>query len=347
MRFSVLFAAPVLAGSADDERAVLRSCVEQAVCAETYGFYRVWVMEHHGLTGYGHISAPDVLLAWIAARTSTLRLGMGVAMPPAINHPVRVAERAALLDVLSGGRVDIAAAGGRSGCEAALFGNDVSKVEEERDLALARIARLWSDASTDQPAVLPRPVQIPHPPLFATCGDGSSARRAGALGLGALAFGFAGVESAPELVRSYRAGTSSRSESIVVAQPDQFSMLCPTVVLRDRGRAEAIGHRAERYFRQAANHWYAGGPEPTGDEDGALAITGAYGTSETANEFADALQAAGVDEVVCFVQMGTVSSDVCLETLERWGADVLPRFADCAHDAQFSGHNVPENPTTC
>ena len=192
MRFSILFAAPVPGGAADDERAVLRSCVEQAVSAEKYGFHRVWVMEHHGLSGYGHISAPDVVLSWIGARTSTLRLGVGVAMPPAINHPIRVAERVALLDVLSGGRVDIAASGGRSGCEAALFGNDVSKVEEERDLALARIARLWSDAPAGQPAVLPRPVQMPHPPLFVSCGDGPSARRAGALGLGALALGFGG-----------------------------------------------------------------------------------------------------------------------------------------------------------
>jgi alkanesulfonate monooxygenase SsuD/methylene tetrahydromethanopterin reductase-like flavin-dependent oxidoreductase (luciferase family) len=327
MRFSILFAAPVPGGAAADERAVLRSCVEQAVSAEKYGFHRVWVMEHHGLSGYGHISAPDVVLSWIGARTSTLRLGVGVAMPPAINHPIRVAERVALLDVLSGGRVDIAASGGRSGCEAALFGNDVSKVEEERDLALARIARLWSDAPAGQPAVLPRPVQMPHPPLFVSCGDGPSARRAGALGLGALALGFGGIESASELLRSYRAGASSRSESIVVAAPNQFSMLCPTVILGDRG-AEAISHRAERYFRQAANHWYAGGPEATGEEDGALTVVGAYGTSETANEFADALQRAGVDEVVCFVQMGTVSSDVCLETLERWGADVLPRFAE-------------------
>jgi len=327
MRFSILFAAPVPGGAADDERAVLRSCVEQAVSAEKYGFHRVWVMEHHGLSGYGHISAPDVVLSWIGARTSTLRLGVGVAMPPAINHPIRVAERVALLDVLSGGRVDIAASGGRSGCEAALFGNDVSKVEEERDLALARIARLWRDAPAGQPAVLPRPVQMPHPPLFVSCGDGPSARRAGALGLGALALGFGGIESASELLRSYRAGASSRSESIVVAAPNQFSMLCPTVILGDRG-AEAISHRAERYFRQAANHWYAGGPEATGEEDGALTVVGAYGTSETANEFADALQRAGVDEVVCFVQTGTVSSDVCLETLERWGADVLPRFAE-------------------
>jgi alkanesulfonate monooxygenase SsuD/methylene tetrahydromethanopterin reductase-like flavin-dependent oxidoreductase (luciferase family) len=326
MRFSVLFAAPVPGGSVADERQVLQSCVEQAVCAERSGFHRAWVMEHHGLTGYGHISAPDVLLAWIGARTSTLRLGVGVAMPPAINHPVRVAERVALLDVLSGGRVDIVAAGGRSTCEAAMFGNEGSKVEEERDLALRRIAGMWSDASVEQPAVLPHPVQLPHPPLFVSCGDGPSARRAGALGLGALALGFGGMESVSELLGSYRAGTSSCAESIVVAQLDQFSVLCPTVVLRNGGRAEAIGHRAERYFRQAANHWYAGGPEATGDDDGTLAIAGAYGTSETANGFVDELQRAGVDEVVCLVQMGTVSPDVCLETLERWGADVLPRF---------------------
>ena len=345
MRFSVLFAAPVPGGAAAEERAELRSCVDQAVCAEKYGFHRVWVMEHHGLTGYGHISSPDVLLSWIGARTSTLRLGVGVALRPAINHPVRVAERVALLDLLSGGRVDIAAAGGRSDCEAALFGTDVSNAEEERDLALARMARLWSDPSAERAAVLPRPVQSPHPPLFVSCGDGPSARRAGALGLGALALGFGGVESAPELLRSYRAGTSSRSEPIV-AQQNQFSMLCPTVVLHDRGRAETNGHRAERYFRQAANHWYAAGPEATGDDDGTLAIAGAYGTSETANEFAHALHSAGVDEIVLFVQMGTVPPDACLETLECWGTDVLPGFTDRGH-APFSRSACSPSAPTC
>ncbi|HSY16084.1 MAG TPA: LLM class flavin-dependent oxidoreductase [Jatrophihabitantaceae bacterium] len=340
MRFSVLFAAPVPGGSVADERAVLRSCVEQAVCAEAYGFHRAWVMEHHGLSGYGHVSAPDVLLAWIGARTSTLRLGVGVAMPAAINHPVRVAERVALLDVLSGGRVDVVAAGGRSACEAALFGNDVSKADEERDLSLARIARMWNDVSPELPAVLPSPVQLPHPPLFAACGDVPSARRAGALGLGALALGFGGIGSVPELLGAYRAGTSSRSESIVLSPAEQFSVLCPTVVLRDQGRAEAIGSRGERYFRQAAKHWYGGGPVATGDDDGSLAVAGAYGTSEVAIEFVDALQRADVDEVVCFVQMGTVSPDVCLETLERWGADVLPRFTDNPVDAARSGSNA-------
>ena len=104
MQFSMIFEAQMADPSAANERQVIRDCVEQAVLAEEMGFDRVWSVEHHSLKWYAHMSAPEIFLTWIAAKTSRIRIGHGVVcMPFNYNHPIRVGERAAMLDILSGG----------------------------------------------------------------------------------------------------------------------------------------------------------------------------------------------------------------------------------------------------
>ena len=106
MRFSLLIEAQLAVATPEAERQLLHEVVEQAVLADQLGYHSVWAVEHHGLLEYSHCSAPETLLAFIAARTSRIRLGHGVMLAPGrYNHPIRVAERIATLDVLSGGRV--------------------------------------------------------------------------------------------------------------------------------------------------------------------------------------------------------------------------------------------------
>lgn len=81
--------------------------VELAVEGEKVGFKYVWASEHHFLQEYSHMSAPEVFLSWIGALTSTMHLGSAIFnTTPPVNHPARVAERAAMLDQLSGGRFE-------------------------------------------------------------------------------------------------------------------------------------------------------------------------------------------------------------------------------------------------
>src|SRR2546429_839738 len=86
------------------EQAVYDSDVEQMLAAEALGYHSVWVAEHH-FDDYDLCPAPQVLAAFLAARTRTLRLGMGVSLLP-LHHPVDLAEQLAVLDVASGGRLD-------------------------------------------------------------------------------------------------------------------------------------------------------------------------------------------------------------------------------------------------
>ena len=113
MKFSMIFEAQLEDATPEREHATILDCVEQAVFAEEVGFDRVWAVEHHSLVEYSHMPAPEIFLTAVAAQTRRIRVGHGaVCMPFGYNHPIRVAERAAMLDVISGGRLDLGAARG-------------------------------------------------------------------------------------------------------------------------------------------------------------------------------------------------------------------------------------------
>src|ERR1051325_9632313 len=93
-------------GEGAEER-LLRDALEQVELADRAGFESVWEVEHHFLEEYSHSSAPEVFLAAASQRTRRMRLGHGIVqLPPNFNHPARVAERIATLDLISGGRVE-------------------------------------------------------------------------------------------------------------------------------------------------------------------------------------------------------------------------------------------------
>src|ERR1700684_2397549 len=152
--------------SAATERQVIRDCVEQALCAEEMGFDRVWSVEHHCLRWYAHMSAPEVFLTWVAAKTSRIRIGHGVVcMPFQYNHPVRVAERAAMLDILSGGRLDLGAGRGATAQEMSLFGVEADRTPAEVEEALRIIANVWREDTFEWDGLVdidPHPV-LPQP----------------------------------------------------------------------------------------------------------------------------------------------------------------------------------------
>ncbi|WP_395360102.1 LLM class flavin-dependent oxidoreductase [Streptomyces sp. YH02] len=368
MKFSMIFEAQLVDPTPAREHRVIHDCVEQAVLAEEMGFDRIWAVEHHSLTQYAHMSASEIFLAWVAARTRTIRVGHGVVtMPFGYQHPVRVAERAAMLDVLSGGRVDIGAGRGATRQEMRMFGVRPEDTRPQTEEALRIFAAAWREPEFEwhgsldigPGAVLPRPVQHPHPPLFMACSQHASLRQAAELGIGALVMGFAGADDVRAMRSVYDEALAGRDGSRFVSTEvnDHFSALCPTVVLDDADRALRLGTRGQRFFAESIAHWYGGAPAPTGyaeDEDhaGALARerdeliarlheanvparpvdTGtyntdhAYGDAAAAIAYVERLREIGVDEVMCLIQMGTVPQEVCLETIRQWGTKVIPHF---------------------
>src|SRR5581483_3573725 len=108
MKFGLLyeFEVPKPWGASSELR-VFHEAADQVVFAEQQGFEYVWAVEHHFLPEFAHMSAPEVWLGYMAARTSVMRLGHGVVLLPGkVNHPLRVAERIATLDIMSNGRVE-------------------------------------------------------------------------------------------------------------------------------------------------------------------------------------------------------------------------------------------------
>lgn len=160
-----------------DARSALRQSVQTAVLAEALGYHDVWVAEHH-YSQYAIGSALMVLLAQIAAATSTIRIGSGASLLP-LNDPLRVAEDIATLDLLSGGRIEFGVArGGPFPEQYRPSGLPTGDIARARMLeALALIRRLWSEPVTsftgrffqcDQVAIYPRPLQQPVPVWLAS-----------------------------------------------------------------------------------------------------------------------------------------------------------------------------------
>ena len=282
MKFSMIFEAQMADTTRANERQVIRDCVEQAVLAEEVGYDAIWAVEHHSLKWYAHMSAPEVFLSFVAARTSRIRIGHGcVLLPFGFNPPVRVAERVAMLDVLSGGRLAVGAGRGATAQEMSLFGVRAEDTYAEVEEGLRMLSRIWrgddfewhSDRLDFSPhPILPRPVQEPHPPLFMACTKRDTVALAAELGVGALVLGFAGPVEVAALRAVYDEAIERRTGERLVSTEvnDHFAALCPTTVLDDPAEALRLGARGQRFFAEAITHWYGGGPEPVhhvGEDD--------------------------------------------------------------------------------
>ena len=200
---------------ADSEATLLRQALEQIELADRLGFDYVWEVEHHFLEEYSHSSAPEVFLAAAAQRTKQIRLGHGIVnVMPEVNHPARVAERVATLDLLSAGRVEF---GTGESSSAAELGGFLVERERKREMwtdALDAITRMfveepfggWDSEYLQMPPrnVIPKPLQKPHPPLWVACSRRETIHLAGRTGIGALSFSFVEPEDAAKWVAEYR-----------------------------------------------------------------------------------------------------------------------------------------------
>ena len=275
MKFSMIFEAQIADASRKAEFQVLQECVEQAVLAEQHGFDRIWAVEHHCLKWYAHMSAPETFLAYVAGRTQRIRIGHGVVcLPFRMNHPVKVAERIAMLDVLSRGRVDFGIGKGGTAQEAGAFQTEMDEIPAMLEESARMIPRMWREElfehhseSIDIPPrpIIPNPHQDPHPPMYLACTRESTLNAAGEWGLGALCLGFGGPEDIAQKNAVYRAAIARRTTASQIPDfpVEHLSALCPAIVLEDGVRARAIGHRGQRFFTEAISHWYSpGGHSP-------------------------------------------------------------------------------------
>ena len=204
------------------EQAVYDSGLEQMLGAEALGYSSVWIAEHH-FNDYGLCPAPPVLAAFLAARTRTLRLGMGVSLLP-LHHPVDLAEQLAVLDVVSGGRLDVGIGRGGTLQDYQTFRSDREDSRARVEEGIALIRQSWGGEpfdfagrfhSAERLHVRPRPMQRPHPPLFVAANSEDSVVSAARLGLPTLSSFFVPIEALQHRHRLYRdlSRAAGRSEA--------------------------------------------------------------------------------------------------------------------------------------
>lgn len=181
--------------SGDHEHRVIMNTLEQAKLADRLGYGCWWQVEHHTAEEFSYSSAPEVMLAAISQHTTSIRLGHSSVLSPfRFNHPIRVAERAAMLDHLSGGRLELGLA--RSTIpEWRTFNIPPDRTRDQMQQAFEMIPKMWTqerfswkseDAEINNVPIIPKPYQKPHPPLWQACSSLASFEQAGRNGVGAL-----------------------------------------------------------------------------------------------------------------------------------------------------------------
>jgi alkanesulfonate monooxygenase SsuD/methylene tetrahydromethanopterin reductase-like flavin-dependent oxidoreductase (luciferase family) len=262
--------------SVEAEHRLLKDALEQVGLADRLGFDHVWEVEHHFLEEYSHSSAPEVFLSAASQRTNRIRLGHGiVALPHAYNHPARVAERIATLDLVSDGRVDFGTGETSSEAELGGFGVDRASKRAQWDEALDAVTRMFVEepfAGYDgtflkMPArnVVPKPLQKPHPPLWVACSRRETIHLAATKGIGALSFSFIEPEQAKQWVDDYHATiASSACVPGGFAVNPRIACVLPFMCHRDEETAVERGLDGGHFFGYSLAHYYVFGQHSPG-----------------------------------------------------------------------------------
>jgi alkanesulfonate monooxygenase SsuD/methylene tetrahydromethanopterin reductase-like flavin-dependent oxidoreductase (luciferase family) len=330
MRFGLFGSAQARHGDGDPALG-FRDYVDYAVEAEALGFVSAFLVEHH-FTGIGQVSAPLALLSWVAARTTRLRLGTAVLVLP-WHNPVLLAEQAATLDLLSGGRLDFGVGKGYRRNEFAGFALDIDEAEARFAEALALILTAWTAPRRfshrgrfwrfDDIVVEPAPLQKPHPPLWMAAGSPGSIRAVAARGANLLLDQFAAVEATGERIALFRRAVTAEGRPF---DPGSVAVARNIFVTASDTETEAALARLRRQHahmlalslhpgRDVASHILAYAEAPGASEAAAL-----YGPPDRIARELRRLEQAGVDYVL--LNGGGTSR----ENLRRFARDVMPEF---------------------
>jgi alkanesulfonate monooxygenase SsuD/methylene tetrahydromethanopterin reductase-like flavin-dependent oxidoreductase (luciferase family) len=355
------------------EHRLMQHALDQVELADAVGFDYVWEVEHHFLEEYSHSSAPEVFLAACSQRTSRIRLGHGVVLTaPQFNHPARVAERIATLDLLSGGRVEFGS--GESSSEAELAGFQIDPARK-RDAWLEGLETSLR-CMVEEPFtgvdgefvqmpprnVVPKPHQRPHPPVWVACSRRDTILLAASKGIGALTFAFIDPEEAVTWVSEYERVLADCVPVGFAVNP-QVACVTPMMLHEDEEEAIRRGVEGANFFGYSLGHFYVFGTHRPGRTDvwaeyterraaqgfdpeaivravreqrlGAkvaagdtTGLRGCIGTPEQARQYLRRYEEAGVDQVIFVLQAGRNRHEHIMESLELFGREVLPEFAE-------------------
>ena len=340
---------------AGDEHRLYQNALEQIEIADRLGYDHAWQVEHHFLEEYSHSPVPESFLAAASQRTKQIRLGHGI-MQLTTNHPARVAEKIATLDLLSNGRCEFGMGESASITELEPFGVEMENKREIFEEAVRAIMPMFKDGPSEHQGkyfnmplrhVVPKPLQKPHPPLWVACSQLETLAKCGEWGMGALGFQFVSADAAHAWVHAYYNAFVKRQKKLAdyVSNPNlalvSFFMCAPT---DEEARARADGDT----FFQFALRFYAAAPgrrrPPAGtvnmwdeyqkwkqanpDAHQAALRGGLIGSPETIRRKLRRFQESNIDQVVLLNQAGRNTHEHICESLELFAKEVMPEFQE-------------------
>jgi alkanesulfonate monooxygenase SsuD/methylene tetrahydromethanopterin reductase-like flavin-dependent oxidoreductase (luciferase family) len=332
MQFGLFGAAQAQRGGPDvDSAAGFRDFIEYIVEAEALGFHSSFIVEHH-FTGFGQVSATLNLLTWIGARTRTLRLGTAVIVLP-WHNPVLLAEQAATLDLLSGGRLDFGIGKGYRHNEFVGFGVPMEQAGPRFEEAIDVITRAWTSNERftfegrywrfQDIVVEPPTTQRPHPPFWQAAGHPDSIRRVAARGHNLLLDQFASMAETGHRLAIYRAAMQANGLGF---DPSQVGVARAFFVARDEAEKQAALDR--RIAGQRRLHAISQRPDGNNtasimafsDTREASEESALYGNPDQIARKLETLREMGVEYVL--LNGGGTSR----ENLRRFAKEVMPAF---------------------
>ncbi|MFZ0093361.1 MAG: LLM class flavin-dependent oxidoreductase [Pseudolabrys sp.] len=298
--------------------------------AEALGFHSSFSVEHH-FSGWNQVSSTLMLLAALATKTTTLRLGTAVIVPP-WHNPILLAEEAATLDLLSRGRLDLGVGKGYRHSEFKGFQIAPEEAEARFEEALEVMTRAWTMRQRfshkgrfwhfEDVIVEPPPAQAPHPPLWVAAGNPHSIKRAAARGFNLILDQYASPATLGERIAIYK---EERQANGLGFDPMQVTVARQLYIARDKADKEAALVRQAEYTKRTINvsrdpsaksgsHVLAYADRAGATEENAL-----YGTPDEIVGMIEALRDAGVAYVLLTIAGGA-------DQLRRFAREVMPAF---------------------
>jgi alkanesulfonate monooxygenase SsuD/methylene tetrahydromethanopterin reductase-like flavin-dependent oxidoreductase (luciferase family) len=343
------------------EHIALSREAEYAIFADKHNWKYAWFGEHHGLTEYSHMSAPEVVMGYVAGQTDYIHLCTGItSLSPRKEHPVRYAERAAMLDHFTNRRFQWGTGRGAGSHEVASFNiGDTASTKPEWEEVVKEIPRMWEQVdytfagdhfTVPTPHnVLPKPLSPGHPPLWVAAGNPPTYKRAGELGIGVVAFTFEPIFAVRARVDAYKEGLASCEEPIGQFVNDNVMITNTVICAETTEKAREIALRAGRgYLVSMVNLYHDTMPktldaitwpspplalrELAGNDPDAfideMIATGFMlcGTPDEVSEQLETWAGVGMDQLVFGLPIEGMVHEEVLACLELFGEKVIPEF---------------------
>ena len=193
----------------ESERTVYNNALEQVKLADELGFDQVWAVEHHFLEEYSHCPAPELFLTACAMLTKDIR----IVCVPEFNHPIKIAEKTAVLDILSGGRLEVGTGRSATWTELAGFNANPDDTKKSWDEFVRCLPKMWTSEqyayegefwSMPSRTILPKVYQRPHPPMWVAVTSPGTELDAADRGLGSLGLTFGQFAEQEKKIAEYR-----------------------------------------------------------------------------------------------------------------------------------------------